>query len=65
MAIKRFYFPQLAGLRIEDVGIHAGYAITLIVNEEDNTNGKKIRVSALDKSNAAKQQVPVSCYSGV
>lgn len=54
MAIKRFYFSQLADLRIEGVGIHGSYAITLIVNEEDNDNGKKIRVSASGKSNAAK-----------
>ncbi len=33
MAIKRFYFSQLADLRIEGVGIHASYGITLIVNE--------------------------------
>ncbi|MCU6225301.1 hypothetical protein KWH83_12275, partial [Morganella morganii] len=54
MAIKRFYFSQLADLRIEGVGIHASYAITLIVNEEDNNSGKRISVSALGKSNAAK-----------
>ncbi|HDF2342991.1 TPA: hypothetical protein PC598_002587 [Morganella morganii] len=54
MAIKRFYFSQLADLRIEGVGIHASYGITLIVNEEDNNSGKRIRVSALGKSNAAK-----------
>nr|EKW8763416.1 hypothetical protein [Morganella morganii] len=54
MAIKRFYFSQLADLRIEGVGIHASYAITLIVNEEDSNNGKRISVSALGKSNAAK-----------
>lgn len=54
MAIKRFYFSQLADLRIEGVGIHASYAITLIVNEEDNNSGKRISVSVLGKSNAAK-----------
>ncbi|MBW5407755.1 hypothetical protein ACISK3_12725 [Morganella morganii] len=55
MITKRFYFTQLADLRVEGVGaLNASYSISLIVNEEDNEKEKKLKVSALGKSNAAK-----------
>lgn len=41
MTIKNFYFSQLADMRIEGVGIHASFSISLVVKDENTTDGKK------------------------
>lgn len=54
MAVKVFYLSQLADLRIEGVGIHASYSISVLVKDENTVTGKKIHISVTGKSNAAK-----------
>ncbi|MGG7447606.1 hypothetical protein ACQ3G7_16225 [Kosakonia oryzendophytica] len=54
MAIKNFYFSQIADLRIEGVGIHASYSVNLTVTDENTPGGKNVSVAATGKSNAAK-----------
>lgn len=54
MTIKNFYFSQLANMRIEGVGIHASFSISMVVKDENTTDGKKIYISAAGKTAAVK-----------
>ncbi|MDR7343201.1 hypothetical protein J2X14_001613 [Pantoea alhagi] len=54
MAIKSFYYSQLADLRIEGVGLHASYSIHLVIKDENMESGKHVYVAATGRSNAAK-----------
>lgn len=54
MTVKNFYFSQIADLRIEGIGIHASYSVSLNVSDVNTANGKEVYVAATGKSNAAK-----------
>lgn len=41
MTIKTFKYSQFADLRIEGVGIHASFSISLTVKDENISGGKK------------------------
>lgn len=64
MAIKNFYFSQIADLRIEGVGIHASYSVNLTVTDENTPGGKTFLSRPLGKVMRQKQLAAGIFYFG-